>query len=64
MVAAAEGLVAGYEESARKIPVIVKILGNQQEQAWEIVEQAGFPTVKSVHTEKAVDLLLERMRQK
>ncbi|GHS92533.1 succinate--CoA ligase [Synergistales bacterium] len=64
MVAAAEGVVAGYEESARKVPVVVKILGNQQEEAWKIVENAGFPTVKDMRTEKAVDLLLEKIEAK
>ncbi|MDR1732709.1 MAG: succinate--CoA ligase subunit beta [Synergistaceae bacterium] len=61
MVAAAEGIVAGWKECSGKIPVVVKILGNQQEAAWKIVEDAGLPVVKNVHTEKAVDLLLEKM---
>ena len=61
MVAAAEGIVAGYEKSPRKVPTVVKILGNQQVEAWKIVEDAGFETVKNVHTEKAIELLLKKM---
>jgi succinyl-CoA synthetase beta subunit len=61
MVAAAEGIVAGWNECARKIPVVVKILGNQQEEAWKIVEDAGLPVIKNVHTDAAVDLLLRKM---
>jgi succinyl-CoA synthetase beta subunit len=61
MIAAAEGIVAGWDECAGKIPVVVKILGNQQEEAWKIVEDAGLPVVKNVHTEEAVDLLLGKM---
>ncbi|MDR1622689.1 MAG: acetate--CoA ligase family protein [Synergistaceae bacterium] len=61
MVAAAEGIAAGWHECAGKMPVVVKILGNQQEEAWKIVEDAGLPVVKNVHTETAVDLLLRKM---
>ena len=63
MVAAAEGIVAGYAKASGKVPLVVKILGNQQAEAWEIVEKAGLEIIKDVHTEKAIDLLIEKMRR-
>jgi len=61
MVEAAKGVIDGLKENVRRIPVVVKLLGNQQEAAWSILEEAGIPTVKTVSTESAVDLLLHNM---
>ena len=61
MVEAAKGVIDGIVENTGNIPVVVKLLGNQQEDAWKILEAAHIPIVKTVHTEKAVDLLLEKM---
>lgn len=61
MVEAAKGVVEGVKANAKGIPIVVKLLGNQQEEAWAILEAAGVPVVKSVHTEEAVLKLKEAM---
>lgn len=61
MLAAANGVVDGLRSHTRSIPIVVKLLGNQQEEAWRILDEARILTVKSVHTEKAVTMLLEKM---
>lgn len=61
MVEAAMGVISGLKNCDMAIPVVVKLLGNQQEEAWSILESADIPVVKSVSTEKAVDILLEKM---
>ena len=61
MVEAAKGVVEGVKVNAKAIPIVVKLLGNQQEEAWAILEAAGVPVVKSVHTEEAVLKLKEAM---
>lgn len=61
MVEAAGGVIDGLTGNSKGIPVVVKLLGNQQEEAWAILEGARIPTVKTVSTEEAVDLLLRTM---
>lgn len=61
MIEAARGVVDGLKANTRNIPLVVKLLGNQQEEAWGILEEKRISTVKTVHTEKAVDALLEKM---
>jgi len=61
MVEAAKGVVEGIKANTKAIPIVVKLLGNQQEEAWAILEKAGIPVIKSVHTEEAVLKLKEMM---
>lgn len=61
MVEAAKGVVEGVMVNTKAIPIVVKLLGNQQEEAWTILERAGISVVKSVHTEEAVLKLKEMM---
>ena len=54
MVAAAQGIVTALEEDeGLRKPLVVKVLGNQQEEAWGLLERAGIPVVKTVRTEDA-----------
>ena len=59
MVDAAEGVVKAVHEGLGNLPVVTKLLGNQQEEAWGLLEEAGLPVVKTVYTEDAVQQLLE-----
>jgi len=58
MPSAAKGIVATCKKVKPKIPMLVKLLGNQQEEAWEILEKAGITVVKDIQTEKAVGKLM------
>jgi len=58
MPAAAKGIVRAYERLRPKIPILVKLVGNQQEEAWSILESAGIPVVKEIQTEVAVKKLM------
>lgn len=59
MVQAANGIAKAYKELKVHIPVLVKLIGNEQEEAWEILESVGIPVVKSIRTEEAVKKLME-----
>ncbi|MEM3551937.1 MAG: ATP-grasp domain-containing protein, partial [Candidatus Bathyarchaeia archaeon] len=59
MVLAAKGIVKAFEELKVNIPVLVKLIGNEQEQAWEILEGSGIPVVKSIRTEEAIEKLMK-----
>ncbi|MEM3770064.1 MAG: ADP-forming succinate--CoA ligase subunit beta [Candidatus Bathyarchaeia archaeon] len=59
MVQAANGIAKAYKELKVTMPVLVKLIGNEQEKAWEILESAGIPVVKSIQTEEAVAKLTE-----
>ncbi len=61
LTAAAKGVVEGVAELPRKIPVVVKAQGNQQEECWRILEDAGIPVVKTHRTEDAVRLLVDKL---
>jgi succinyl-CoA synthetase beta subunit len=41
------------------MPVLVKLVGNEQEKAWEILESVGIPVVKSIRTEDAIEKLMK-----
>ncbi len=56
MIAAANGIVEGLKGLPPK-PVVVKLLGNSQEEAWKILEEAGVTVVKVPQTETAVQTL-------
>jgi succinyl-CoA synthetase beta subunit len=58
MLEAAKGIRAAKENLADNRPIVVKILGNQQEEAWAMLASVpGIHTVCVVQTEAAVDKL-------
>ena len=59
LVEAAKGLVDGLNSLEKKIPIIVKALGNQQEECWSILEQANIPVIKNHRTEDAVKQIIK-----
>ncbi|MDW8040362.1 MAG: ADP-forming succinate--CoA ligase subunit beta [Nitrososphaerota archaeon] len=59
MVQAANGIAKAYRELKVTIPILVKLVGNEQEKAWEILENAGIPVIKSIRTEDAVERLMK-----
>ena len=61
MVAAANGLIRTLTDRRPTIPVVVKLLGNEQEEAWSLLEAHGVTTVRDIRTEHAVRRLVELM---
>jgi len=58
MLEAAKGILAAKENLSGNRPIVVKILGNQQEEAWAMLEsEPDVHTVCVVQTEAAVDKL-------
>ncbi len=58
MLEAAKGIIAALENIPGDRPLVVKILGNQQEEAWELLEPvSNVHVIRQVQTETAVDLL-------
>ncbi|MEN6369089.1 MAG: ATP-grasp domain-containing protein [Thermotogota bacterium] len=57
MVEAARGLVTAVGDRDIGVPVVVKLFGNEQEEAWNLLEAAGIPTVRGIETEAAVEKL-------
>ncbi|MHB1134615.1 MAG: succinate--CoA ligase subunit beta [Chloroflexota bacterium] len=53
MVEAALGIVDALRAMPARKPLVVKLLGNRQEEAWSILEAEGVPVVKIVRTEDA-----------
>lgn len=64
LVAAAEGVVDGVKALSKNLPVVVKALGNQQEEAHAVLEAAGIPVIKTVRTEDAVAALVRQLEGK
>jgi succinyl-CoA synthetase beta subunit len=58
MPSAARGIVEAYEKLKPKILMLVKLFGNQQEEAWNILESNDIPVVRNIQTEKAVQRLM------
>jgi len=63
MVEAAKGVASFVTEKRLKIPVVAKVRGNQEEEAWRILEEAGVTVVRSIATEIAAQKLTELMRK-
>lgn len=60
MLEAARGIVAALETIEGDRPVVVKILGNQQEEAWAMLEpQPNVHVIRVIQTEAAVARLAE-----
>lgn len=63
MLEAAKGIVAARQHTGDSRPVVVKILGNQQEEAWAMLEkQPGIYVIKVTRTETAVNTLAHLVR--
>ncbi|MCS7232825.1 MAG: acetate--CoA ligase family protein [Synergistetes bacterium] len=59
LIEAANGIKEAKESFAKDIPIVVKAIGNQEKEAWEILRSAGVHLVYTFHTERLVDLLKE-----
>jgi succinyl-CoA synthetase beta subunit len=60
MLEAAKGIVAALQTISGKRPLVVKILGNQQEEAWAMLEKVpNVHIIRVVQTEDAVRKLAE-----
>ncbi|MDK2822610.1 MAG: succinyl-CoA synthetase beta subunit [Clostridia bacterium] len=61
LVEAAKGLVSGKQSLDRDVLIIAKALGNQQEECWKILEEAGIPILKNHRSEDIVEVLKQRL---
>ena len=61
MLEAARGIVNAVRDFNLNKPLVVKLLGNQQEEAWRLLEGAGVTVVKSVYTEEAASRLAKML---
>jgi succinyl-CoA synthetase beta subunit len=60
MLEASKGIVAALENIKGNRPIVVKILGNQQEEAWAMLEpEPNVHVIRVVQTEAAVAKLAE-----
>jgi len=59
IVDAAQGIVALTKERRLNVPIVVKVRGNFEEQAWEILQEAGIEIVKDIRTEVAAQRIIE-----
>jgi succinyl-CoA synthetase beta subunit len=60
MLEAAKGIAAALKNTEGNRPVVVKILGNQQEEAWALLEpEPNVHVIRVVQTEQAVAKLVE-----
>ncbi len=63
MLEAAEGITAALQNIDNGRPIVVKILGNQQEEAWQMLEtQPNVHVIRVAQTESAVAKLAELVR--
>jgi len=53
----AKGIVSYIREHKITIPIVAKVLGNRQEETWEILKEQGVRVVTEVATEKGVEQL-------
>lgn len=61
IVEGAKGIVDFVKERGIKVPIVVKVRGNFEEEAWRILEGAGIEVVKSSRTEEAAQRIVERL---
>ena len=55
MLEASKGIVAAFQVQTKGRPVVVKIIGNQQEEAWAMLElMPDVYVIRVVETETAV----------
>lgn len=55
----AKGIAKVIKERKLAIPIVVKALGNRQEETWETLEEVGVHVIKESETQKAVKFLAE-----
>jgi succinyl-CoA synthetase beta subunit len=63
MVEAAHGIVEFVDERRPRSPIVVKLRGNSEEEAWTILEKAGIHVVRATQTEDAVRLIVALSRE-
>jgi succinyl-CoA synthetase beta subunit len=63
IVEAAHGIVEFLDERRLQLPVVVKLRGNFEEEAWGILERAGIRVVKATQTEEAARLIVALSRK-
>jgi succinyl-CoA synthetase beta subunit len=61
LVEAAKGIVDGVNQLDRKIVMVVKAMGNQQEECWRILEEANIPVIKNHRSEDAIAYIKEQL---
>jgi len=61
IVEGAKGIADFVKERGLKVPMVVKVRGNFEEEAWRILEGAGIEVVKSSRTEEAAQRIVERL---
>jgi succinyl-CoA synthetase beta subunit len=64
MLEASKGIVAALQNIPGERPIVVKILGNQQEEAWAMLEpEPNVHVIQVIQTEEAVARLVELVRR-
>ena len=63
IVEAAHGIVEFFNEKGLQLPVVVKLRGNFEEEAWSVLERAGIRVVKATQTEEAARLIVALSRK-
>ena len=58
MIEAANGIAEFVREKQLPVPLVVKIRGNFEEEAWSILEHVGVRVVKTIQTEDAARLAI------
>jgi len=64
IVEGARGIVKFINKNNLKIPIVVKVRGNFEEEAWRILQEAGIYVVKETRTDVAVKEIIRRLRRK
>jgi len=64
IVEGARGIVKFINKNDLKIPIVVKVRGNFEEEAWRILQEAGIYVVKETRTDVAVKEIIRRLRRK
>jgi succinyl-CoA synthetase beta subunit len=59
IVEGAQGIVKFIREKKLRIPVVVKVRGNFEDEAWKILEEAGVDVVKATQTELAAQRIVQ-----
>jgi succinyl-CoA synthetase beta subunit len=63
MVEAAHGIAEFVAEKRLRLPVVVKLRGNSEEEAWSVLKAAGIRVVKTSQTEDAARLIVALSRK-
>lgn len=61
MLEAAKGIIKACERLRPEIPILVKLVGNQQDEACNLLESAGIQVMKEIQTEAAVGKLMNML---